>query len=280
MFEVFGFLCFFPSVSKKRLYRSPVIIYLIEEEYRAKIERKFQVTEEIVDYCTRHHLEERSLQLVDRYFDTHQYDLTKKDIWLRERNQRWELKVPNSQSNGSGDVKNRVEGVDVYTEIKDNALIWEKLRSLFPSHDSSIMHQPMEINPDLLAHFAGLKPFLEIHSNRKRFRLLISLPKLQTNQEVFIDIDSVSYDPAYITIAGKDKLSTSSLQYRIGEIELIPPISAIHSPAVIMKEIFDGLQIDTSAVRGKVLEYLYRFRPEHYEALKESGQLGSKGISA
>jgi hypothetical protein len=36
--------------------------------------------------------------------------------------------------------------------------------------------------------------------------------------------------------------------------------------------------LSESRIRGKVLEYIYRYRPEHYETLTECGVIGSKGI--
>ena len=46
----------------------------------------------------------------------------------------------------------------------------------------------------------------------------------------------------------------------------------------IMSHIFQVIGIHPAPVRGKVLEYLARFRPQHYEALHQSGQLASKGL--
>jgi predicted adenylyl cyclase CyaB len=56
----------------------------------------------------------------DIYYDTADYDLTRKNIWLRTRVGKFELKYPVGTGDGS-------HGVTVYDEIEDDAAIAAKL---------------------------------------------------------------------------------------------------------------------------------------------------------
>ena len=48
----------------------------------------------------------------------------------------------------------------------------------------------------------------------------------------------------------------------------------------IMKKVFGYLSINYDVtVRGKVLEYLFRYRSEHYQALEDAGLLKNKLLS-
>lgn len=125
---------------------------------------------------------------------------------------------------------------------------------------------------------AGIRPFATIRSRRSRYRLTmpISLPRpgaggeveQTVEQPVNIDIDEIQYDPADgASLLGRDA-GPAAYQYSIGEVELllVPQASSQHSAARRMEAVFKALAIPATPVRGKVLEYIARFRPEHYSA--------------
>lgn len=56
-------------------------------------------------------------------------------------------------------------------------------------------------------------------------------------------------------------------------------LSKISFQQALMRDVCETVGItDFTPVRGKVLEYLHRHRPAHYQALQDCGQLASKGI--
>jgi len=98
------------------------------------------------------------------------------------------------------------------------------------------------LEADLLQ--AGYVPFMEVCSQRRSYR----------NGPFRIDLDTTDYG------------------YQMAEIELM--IEENDDRSTARKRITDfaeSLGIDTSPVRGKILEYLFRYRPDHYEALSKAG---------
>jgi hypothetical protein len=76
-------------------------------------------------------------------------------------------------------------------------------------------------------------------------------------------------------------LDLTNFGYQIGEIEVIVQsqdhiLTAEDKIQRFAREL--GLNI-TSGVPGKVLTYLQRIRPEHYQALRVCGLLAAKGIN-
>lgn len=123
-------------------------------------------------------------------------------------------------------------GMTQYRELETDEAIREELK--LPGNAS--------LEADLLS--AEYVSFLEIRSERRSYR----------NGPFRIDLDTTDYG------------------YQIAEIELMIEEKADRSAA--RKQITDfaeSLGIDTSPVRGKILEYLFRYRPEHYQALVEAG---------
>jgi hypothetical protein len=82
--------------------------------------------------------------------------------------------------------------------------------------------------------------------------------------------------------------SQSISHYQIAEIELCSHSNNLRQIPLSLQNIFEQISFQlrisslttpqSSAIRGKVLEYLFRFQPNHYQELKNCGQLASKGI--
>jgi hypothetical protein len=84
---------------------------------------------------------------------------------------------------------------------------------------------------------------------------------------------------AQISRAEFQKYQTDQKHYIIGEIELKDSKRyKTEEIPLLMKHIFNHLSIDQKHVRGKVLEYLYRLRPAHFEALLKCGHIKKKGL--
>ncbi len=102
-------------------------------------------------------------KFTDVYYDTADYALTKKDIWLRARDGRYELKVPlRSQKTSSWDHYEEIENEDgIKKELK--IATSEPLELALPS--------------------TGYKPFATIVTTRAKYK----------KGEFTIDIDAVDY---------------------------------------------------------------------------------------
>ena len=87
----------------------------------------------------------------DKYYDDENYSLTKKDIWLRNRNGKFEVKLPLNVS-----IEKRIS--DQYKEIEDEKEIkkyfkFDKNKSILGSLD-----------------YKGYKPFYIVSTTRKKYR--------------------------------------------------------------------------------------------------------------
>lgn len=160
--------------------------------------------------------------MTDTYFDLPDYTLTKKDWWLRCRNDRWELKVALAGRSAAG-------GTNQYDELEDEQIIREAIN----------LGSGQELSADL--ERAGYRPFATIITTRRKYR----------KQGFTIDLDSMDFG------------------YEICEIEKMVDVQDEADQAV--KQILTfakEMGLEEGKTRGKVLEYLFRYAPEHYKALK------------
>ena len=87
----------------------------------------------------------------EKYYDDADYSLTKKDLWFRNRNGRFELKVPMNES-----IENRVS--DQYMELEDDKDILEYFNvDLGQSMEDFLMQK-------------GYKPFCEMVTTRRKYK--------------------------------------------------------------------------------------------------------------
>lgn len=114
------------------------------------------------------------------------------------------------------------------------------------------------------------------HNVEKQYSILRKIYNIYTVlQNVNIDVDNVQFNEMYPSITSQNN------SYLIGEVELCidsPTIQSRQHSEDVMIKVLIALGINSTAVRGKVLEYLYRFKPNHFAALLESGHLKSKGL--
>ena len=240
-----------------------------------EIERKFLLDERTADRLAAlpHAAPAAVSQFTDAYFDTAAFALTRHDHWLRQRNAAWELKWPLAASSYATSMALRpLSGIDYYTESRDWPSIAAALARL-----GILLAPPFPTNPPtagpmattyLLRH--GLACFATLHTTRTR---LAPVLQLAGGFRVHVDLDVVTY-----VDAGAD-----AAPYRVGEVELVHAADPAASgglggctPADALADAFAQLGISPAPVRGKVLEYLARFRPTHYAALAASGLIASK----
>lgn len=160
----------------------------------------------------------------DVYYDTRVFDLTSKDVWLRLRAGRWELKMPFDRAT--------VSQLDRYREYTTED---EIAKALNLPRDRKISDALEE---------SGYRPFAVITTTRTKYR----------KQGFVIDIDKIDYG------------------YDLVEIEMM--VSDPESVPAAVEDILafaEKYDLKLGRVRGKVVEYLRRYSPEHFRALLKAG---------
>ncbi len=172
--------------------------------------------------------------LIDIYFDNSDYSLTTKDRWLRQRNGKWNLKLPRNWP--------RTSTVNTYDELEQEEEICQALEIL--PHGN--------LKEDLKA--LGFLPFAKIETNRRSY----------AKGSFRIDLDTAYFSP------NGDRSAND--MYQIAEIEII--VENAEEITLVREEIlrFATRQgLEAKFIRGKLIEFLFRFRPEHFQALIKAG---------
>ena len=160
----------------------------------------------------------------DTYYDTSAYDLTRRDIWLRVRDDRWELKLP------LGHFQSRA--ANQYRELETEKEISEYF------HFTG--EQPLS---DSLAN-AGYLPFATITTVRSKYE----------RDGFIIDLDVMDFG------------------YELAEIEkMVENEEEAEKAAEEILEFARTFNLRPGQVRGKVIEFLKRKDPNHFNALVSAG---------
>mmetsp|Transcript_30350 Transcript_30350/g.65414 ORF Transcript_30350/g.65414 Transcript_30350/m.65414 type:complete len:287 (-) Transcript_30350:343-1203(-) len=255
-----------------------------------EVEKKFFCNDAVILEVTKRASDFQHFEMMDTYFDTAAFDLTKRDLWLRLRNGTLELKWP-QQYHESGALQSN-QNIDFYNESTDRSTIVKAIRD----HAAVQLFQTPDFAESLSA--GGVRPFASLSTHRTCFYITVLLPPQLglpiASQEIFVDVDKVWFpsldgdgeDTAENSRECVDSVDpqTEKPHYFIGEVVFYESqwtqtqtLSA-KQKAVAMHYVFATLGIDPQPARGKVLEFIARYRPDHYAALRDAGQLASKGI--
>eukprot|EP00435_Cladocopium_sp_Y103_P034630 s2575_g9.t1 len=224
-----------------------------------EVEQKFHCTDALLQKLGQLSYVECQNRFTDVYFDTIDFSLTKKDIWLRSRDGHLELKVPHNIQETS---------VNLYMEISKHNEIATLLKS-------SEIHVPFDqrISSAQLAK-VGVQPFAEIETCRTRRKIQLDANTTEipcSRFAVFVDIDEVKFL--------EESVQTSENYYVIGEVELdsesVKTLSTTHKIQLLRCALKTLGITATSPPSGKVEEFLRKYRPTHYEALQVAGILAA-----
>ena len=145
-----------------------------------EIEKKFRLTDQQRESLVKDAEFVGEKTFTDTYYDTADYILTTKDIWLRRREDAFELKVAVHFGYD--------RPADQYDEITDEKAIREKLR---------IKADTGDLAQDLAAQ--GIVPFVACRTTRRKYR----------KDEFNIDLDLVRYqDDSTYTLAEIERMVT------------------------------------------------------------------------
>jgi len=158
--------------------------------FMIEVEIKIPSTDGNYDALTKDAEFQKEIKMHDVYFDTDNYSLTSRDMWLRERNGSFELKIP---LHGMDTIATRQ--VDQYRELENE----KEIRGFLNMGEASDFK-------DLLAK-KGYKPVIDMTTIRKKYR----------NGEFTIDIDTTDFgfNLAEVEVLVKNESEASKAQERI-----------------------------------------------------------------
>jgi len=193
-----------------------------------EVEKKFLLTPEQEEKLIANAEFIKKQELLNSFYDDPKYSLTKKDWWLRDRNGRFELKIPIAA--------NRTGLTDQYEELENE----EDIKKALDFLSDSDLRKELAIR--------DFSPFYSCLTIRRKYR----------KNGFAIDLDLTYFDP--------------ETTYEIAEIELlVNDKSEVDAAAAKIKEFAADHNIPYGPVRGKIIEYLKRYRLEHYETLVDAG---------
>ncbi|KAK4532330.1 hypothetical protein CCYA_CCYA11G3187 [Cyanidiococcus yangmingshanensis] len=180
----------------------------------------------------------RSTRFTDVYYDTPAtWALTLRDWWLRQRQAQWQLKVP--WRDGP-----RASALDTYRELEQLAELEATLGWC----------------PDTALRDGHIQPFAQIATERDTFQVTYRGHVLR------IDLDRADFGYA----VGEIEALVQDNEGEHGASKNAPATAVAVSSAEQTIRLF-AKEMDiaepAAAVRGKLAEYIRRFRSEHYAAL-------------
>lgn len=138
-----------------------------------EIERKFVCNENMIVNFEKLASAQRDIYMKDVYFDTADYILTKNDMWLRDRNNRLELKWPQTFDSTSS------TGTDFYLETTNQELVRKILLDKLKSKDTAISQKDLRTWMNTM----NLSPFCYIDTRRKRYSISIPITTKDDNKD-------------------------------------------------------------------------------------------------
>ncbi|XP_069007539.1 thiamine-triphosphatase isoform X1 [Embiotoca jacksoni] len=213
-----------------------------------EVERKFvcnadtlKTLEEIGAVCV------GQRQFLDQYFDTPEFHLTLRDMWLRKRKGCWELKCSTSAVGGteelSGERSKAAALCTRYKEITDLPEIYPRVKEVIKDACEDT-EAALILEDESWLSKLNLACFAEFTTDRRSFTL--------EEEGLQIDLDQADFG------------------YHVGEIEvLVPEGGDVQSALEKIRKTAQKLGLPTGdqRVEGKMTVYLKRNHPKHYAKL-------------
>ncbi|KAM9713144.1 thiamine-triphosphatase isoform 1-T1 [Menidia menidia] len=213
-----------------------------------EVERKFICSDDTLKILEEIGVCVGQRQFHDQYFDTPEFELTLRDMWLRKRKGCWELKCPTATVNGTEDRSAEQSLAAAlcthYKEITNLPEIQQRVEEVFKKtcEDRESETAPSLGDESWLCRM-NLVCFAEYVTVRRSFTL--------GDEGVQIDLDQADFG------------------YHVGEIEvLIPEGGDVQSAQEKIRNAAHKLGLsEHERVEGKMNVYLKRYQPEHYAKL-------------
>lgn len=191
-----------------------------------EVEKKFVLNDKNEKHITENAKLISEKKVIDTYYDTEDYDLAKKDWWLRNRNGQFELKIGFKGKSPQG-----TERIDHYKELETEDEI------------KNALHLKQETPLEEGARIAGYLPYTTLTTIRRKYK----------EDDFTIDLDEIDYG------------------YKIGEIELLVENEAdIPHASEKIENFAKAHGLETTPIRGKIVEWIRRNAPEKYQQIKDA----------
>ncbi len=153
-----------------------------------EVEKKFILKSEDIERLIQGAAFISEKTFTDTYYDSADFALTTKDIWLRQRDDRFELKVPLNESN-------QIRILDQYEEYETES----EIRQILKLPESGNFKQDLQNR--------GYQPFVTLVTTRKKYK----------KGEFIIDLDVIDfgYSIGEIELMVRDKFEMQSASDKI-----------------------------------------------------------------
>lgn len=195
----------------------------------------------------------------DTYYDTVDYALTRRDWWLRQRGEAWELKVPWRS------MESAKPAVHTYEEVEELEGIRTRLAELGTWSDSSPGNEFAE-------HLAanGVVGFARICTERVSLQADGAVAAALGVRSICVDLDTVDFDPVFAE-AGTSGLPATPFVLAEVEVMAAKEPGAVQAAEAAVQQFLASHGLQSSRAYGKLVEYLVRHRPKHLAALDAAG---------
>jgi adenylate cyclase class IV len=198
-----------------------------------KSKKKFLLTSEQQRYLLEGAEKLQTKTVTDSYYDTSDYQLTRRDFWLRLRDGSYELKAPLRHSSTKMDTNQYHELTDITDIVRELKL-------------------PSDGNFEAMLTQAGITQFVTCFTQRASY----------SKQGFHIDVDTASYADSgfHYALAEIELLVENEDQAEEAEQRIIAFAQQ------------NNLKTDTF-ILGKIGEFIHTQQPERFDALVRAGVL-------
>lgn len=189
----------------------------------------------------------------DIYYDDKHYYLSTNDIWLRTRNDKFLLKLPIPTTNSAlkkqcNSPKLEIESHEEILKHLNISFITNNINNASNTIDSTntVNTNTANINICKILKDAGIIPLYRFQNIRRKYK----------KDKFIIDLDKAIFE---------------DFTYETCEIELVVPSEKdIEKGTEEIIEFAAKHQIKVEKVEGRLIEYIRRKNPEHYQKLMQA----------
>ena len=206
-----------------------------------------------------------SVTFTDTYYDTPECALTANDVWLRRRDDRWEIKVPIP-----GDARRSGGERSVFREVEGAAGCLAELREVLAAADSS--EEPPRkgrSENDVFEADADDLRRCEDADDDERMRRFVAARSVAPFASFATTRAKFSLDGAAIDV------DSASFGHTVVEVEVLCGAAGeVPAAEALVRAVAEKLALeDVGATGGKLETYLRRNCPKHLETLVAKGIL-------
>ena len=237
-----------------------------QDEDQVKEVLRFIPSEDSKAAIKKYEKEKLKEKLNDVYYDVPQeYSLTKNNLWLRKRNDKFELRCPVSIADGEE------KGTDDHQEIQDYRKISKAVKTFSDIKLNSIAHGTSTKDFESILEKSIIIPLAEITSTRTthKLHLRIGANYLQFTDKPSKHVVKVTID----TCTLKDPPAVKKQKYQVAKLNVLTSGGNLKMEHAV-EDVSQQLQIDTQSyhkTKSKIAKFIHDNDTRHYDTLVVSG---------